>query len=309
MSKVLVSPRSLTRDGHPSLDLLKQAGYEVVFCTPGKQPDEDELLRLLPGCVGFLAGVETISEKALEAATDLKVISRNGTGIDNIDLDAAGRLGITICKTEGANAKGVAELTIGLMYALARFIPLLDGKMKHETWERKKGIELEGRVLGLVGCGQIGKEVALRALGVGMKVTAFRRHPDRSFAPSDRFSWGSFEEVIEKSDVISLHRPASPSGEPVVDAGVIAKMKRGVYLINTSRASLIDEASALEALDDGHIAGLATDVYVKEPPEDYRLVRHERVIATPHLGGYTSESVDRATTAAVENIINTLKEK
>jgi phosphoglycerate dehydrogenase-like enzyme len=157
MGKVLISPRSLTRDGHPALDLLKEAGHEVVFCTPGKQPSEEELLRLLPGCVGFLAGVETISEKALESAKDLKVISRNGTGVDNIDLEAAERLGIAICKTEGANAKGVAELTIGLMYALARFLPLHDAKMKNETWERKKGIELEGRVLGLVGCGQIGK--------------------------------------------------------------------------------------------------------------------------------------------------------
>jgi D-3-phosphoglycerate dehydrogenase len=309
MSKVLISPRSLTRDGHPSLDLLKESGYEVVFCTPGKQPTEEELVSLLPGCVGFLAGVEKITAKALEAAKELKVISRNGTGIDNIDLEAAGRLGITICKTEGANAKGVAELAIGLMYALARLLPFHDGKMKSETWERKKGIELEGRMLGLVGCGQIGKEVTLRALGVGMKVTAFRRHPDRSFAPSDSFSWGTFDEVIEKSDVISLHRPASPSGEPVIDAGVISRMKRGVYLINTSRASLIDEASALEALDGGHIAGLATDVYVKEPPDDYSLVHHERVIATPHLGGYTNESVDRATTAAVKNIINTLNEK
>ena len=309
MSKVLISPRSLTRDGHPSLDLLKEAGYEVVFCTPGKQPTEEELIRLLPGCVGFLAGVEKITAKALDAAQGLRVISRNGSGIDNIDLEAAERLGITICKTEGANAKGVAELTIGLMYALVRLIPLHDRTMKSERWERKKGIELEGRTLGLVGCGQIGKEVALRALGVGMKVTAFRRHPDRSFAPSDSFRWGSFEEVIEESDVISLHRPASPSGKPVIDGGVISRMKKGVCLINTSRASLIEDASVLEALDRGHVAGFATDVYEKEPPDDYSIVHHERVIATPHLGGYTDESVDRATTAAVENIINTLKAK
>jgi D-3-phosphoglycerate dehydrogenase len=309
MSKVLISPRSLTRDGHPSLDLLKEAGYEVVFCTPGKQPTEEELIRLLPGCIGFLAGVEKITAKALDAAQGLKVISRNGSGIDNIDLEAAERLGITICKTEGANAKGVAELTIGLMYALVRLIPLHDRTMKSERWERKKGIEIEGRTLGLVGCGQIGKEVALRALGVGMKVTAFRRHPDRSFAPSDSFRWGSFEEVIEDSDVISLHRPASPSGNPVIDGGVISRMKKGVYLINTSRASLIEDASVLEALDGGHVAGFATDVYEKEPPDDYSIVHHECVIATPHLGGYTDESVDRATTAAVENIINTLKAK
>ncbi len=309
MSKVLISPRSLTRDGHPSLDLLREAGYEVVFCTPGKQPTEEELIRLLPGCVGFLAGVEKITAKALDAAKGLKVISRNGSGIDNIDLEAAERLGITICKTEGANAKGVAELTVGLMFALVRLIPLHDRTMKSERWERKKGIELEGCTLGLLGCGQIGKEVALRALGVGMKVAAFRRHPDLSFAPSDSFSWGSFDEVIEKSDMISLHRPASPSGKPVIDEGAILKMKKGVYLINTSRASLLEDASVLKALDDGHIAGFATDVYDKEPPDDYSLVHHERVIATPHLGGYTDESVDRATTAAVENIINTLKAK
>jgi len=308
MSKVLITPRSLTRDGHPSLNLLKEAGYELLFSTPGKQPDEDELLKLLPGCVGYLAGVEKISAKALESARDLKVISRNGSGIDNIDLKAAEQLGITICRTEGANAKGVAELTIGLMFALARFIPFHDAKMKAGAWERRKGLEFEGRTLGLIGCGQIGKETAVRALGLGMQVKAYRRNPDRSFAPSDRFSWVQLEELLESSDVISLHRPANPDGTPVVTATLIGRMKRGVLIINTARASLLDESAVLGGLEDGSIAGVATDVYHKEPPEDYSLVNHDRVIATPHLGGFTEESVDRATTEAVENIIKTLKE-
>jgi phosphoglycerate dehydrogenase-like enzyme len=307
MDKVLVTPRSLTRDGHPSLDLLKEAGYEVVFSTPGKQPTEEELVSLLPGCVGYLAGVEKISARALESAGDLKVISRNGSGIDNIDPEAAKRLGITICRTEGANAKGVAELTIGLMFALARFIPFHDSKMKGETWERRKGVELEGRTLGLIGCGQIGKETVVRALGLGMNVVAYRRHPDRDFKPSDRFSWVSLEELLERSDVISLHRPANQDGTPVVKKELIGSMKRGVLLVNTARASLLDEQAILEALEDGRLAGVATDVYVKEPPDEYRLVKHDRVIATPHLGGFTTESVDRATTEAVENIITTLK--
>jgi phosphoglycerate dehydrogenase-like enzyme len=306
MNKVLITPRSLTRDGHPSLDLLKKAGYEVTFSTPGKQPTEEELIALLPGCVGYLAGVEKISARALEAAGDLKVISRNGSGIDNIDLDAAKGLGITICRTEGANAKGVAELTIGLMFSLARFIPFHDARMKAETWERRKGLELEGRTLGLVGCGQIGKETAMRALGIGMKVHAYRRNPDRTFAPSDQFSWVTQEELLESSDVISLHRPANPDGTPVVTGAMISAMKKGVLLINTARASLLDERAVLEALDSGHIGGAATDVYVKEPPEDFSLVGHDRVIATPHLGGFTKESVDRATTEAVQNIIDTL---
>ncbi len=307
MRKVLVTPRSLTLSGHPSFRLFEKEGYEVIFSTPGKQPSEEELLNILPGCIGYLAGVEKISRKVLENSKELKVISRNGSGVDNIDLETAERLNISICKTEGANAKGVAELTIGLMFSLVRFLPFHDASMKSETWERKKGIELENRTMGLVGCGQIGQEVAVRSLGLGMSVAAFRRHPDPSFSPSDKFSWVSLDELSERSDIVSLHRPANPAGEPVIDAPFIEKLRRGVYLINTSRASLIDEKAVLEALNRGHIAGVATDVYEKEPPDDFSLVKHERVIATPHLGGFTAESVDRATLAAVENIINTLK--
>jgi phosphoglycerate dehydrogenase-like enzyme len=307
MNKVLITPRSLSRDGHPSLDLLKDAGYEIVFGTPGKQPTEDELIEKLPGCAGYLAGVEKVSAKALDAADVLKVISRNGSGVDNIDLEAAGKKEIAVCRTEGANAKGVAELTIGLMFSLARFIPHHDGVLKSEGWERRKGVELEGRTLGLIGCGMIGQEVALRALGVGMKVLAYRRHPDRGFQPSDDFRWAGQDELFAQSDVVSLHRPANPDGTPVVTAGVLGKMKRGACLINTARASLIDEKAVSAALDDGRLAGIATDVYEKEPPEDYTLAKHDRVIATPHLGGYTVESVDRATLAAVQNIIDTLK--
>jgi D-3-phosphoglycerate dehydrogenase len=306
MKKILVTPRSLTKAGHPALDRLRQAGYEVIFSTPGKQPDEEELLRLLLDCVGYLAGVEKVSAKVLESARELKVISRNGSGVDNIDLATAEKRGIRICKTEGANAKGVAELTVGLMFSLVRQVPFHDARMKAETWERRKGIELDSRTLGLIGCGQIGKEVAIRALGLGMKVIAYRRHPDRTFTPSDRFSWVSFEEVLRRSDIISLHRPASPTGEPVIDGGAISKMKKGVYIINSARASLIDETSVLKALENGRISGIATDVYAKEPPENYSLVKHERVIATPHLGGYTEESVDRATIDAIENLIDSL---
>jgi phosphoglycerate dehydrogenase-like enzyme len=304
--KVLITPRSLTKDGHPSFDMLRKKGYEVVFCTPGKQPDEDELVRLLPGCVGYLAGVEKVSARALEAAKDLKVISRNGTGIDNVDLAAAERLKIKVCKTEGANARGVAELTVGLILALARHIAYHDAKMKAKQWERRKGLEVENRTLGLVGCGKIGEEVARMALGLGMKVIAFRRNPDLSFAPSPRFRWVSMEEVLKSADVVSLHRPGSPGGEAVIDGAAIAKMKKGVFIVNTARASLLDESAVLEGLAVGRIGGVALDVYAEEPPKKHDLMQHERVIATPHLGGFTDESVDRATTEAVENLLANL---
>ena len=178
--------------------------------------------------------------------------------------------------------------------------------MKEGVWERIRGIELEGRVLGLIGCGQIGQHVALLSLGFGMRVLAYRRNPDPSFSPSEEFQYVSLNELLPQSDIISLHRPAPLSGKPFIAAEVMKKMKKGVYLINTARASLIDEKAVLEALGNGHVAGLATDAYAKEPPSDFRLVKHDRVIALPHVGGFTGESVLRATSQAVDNLINNL---
>src|SRR4030042_4101923 len=150
MAKILITPRSLTQKGHPELDKLKKAGYELIFSTPGVQPDENELLKLLPDCIGMLAGVEKISAKVLESAKNLKAISRNGTGVDSIDLKAAERLNIKILRAEGANARGVVELTIGLLFSLIRAIPFSSTEMKLGKWSRKQGIEIEGRTLGII---------------------------------------------------------------------------------------------------------------------------------------------------------------
>ena len=307
MKKILVTPRSLTRAGHPALNLLKDAGYEVIFSTPGKQPDEAELLGLLPGCVGMLAGVEKISANVLEAAKDLQVISRNGVGIDNIDIDTAERLNIKIMRTIGANARGVAELAIGFLFSGVRFIPYSDMKMKAGEWSRKKGIEINGRTLGLIGCGHVGKIVAQMALGLGMHVIAYDLYPDTSFHPSPNFTFMAFDEVLERSDVLSLHCPAPQNGKPVIDKAAIAAMKKRSYIINTARAALIDEEALLEGLQSGQVAGFATDVYTTEPPEASPLLSHENVITTPHIGGFTTESVDNASRVAVENLLECLK--
>ncbi len=307
MERILVTPRSLTKEGDPALSLLTDAGYELVMSSPGKQPEKAELLKLVPHCVGWLAGVETIDGEILKAAGKLKVISRNGTGIDNIDLKAAEALGISVMRAEGANARGVAELTMGLLFALARSIPYCDIRLNSGAWLRRKGIELEGRTLGLVGCGKIGKLVAGMALGMGMKVLAYDAYPDRSFAPGSRFSFADFDTVVSGSDVLSLHCPAQKDGKPIITAEVIGKMKKGAFLINTARASITDEKAVLEGLEQGKLAGFATDVYEKEPPEPSPLQKHERVISTTHIGGFTDESVSRATRIACENILAVLK--
>lgn len=303
--KIAVTPRSLSRSGHPALGALTAAGYEVIFPTPGRQPALDELRQFLPGCVGYLAGVEPISAEVLALCADLRVISRNGVGVDNIDLAAADALGITVARAVGANARGVAELAIGLMLAGLRYVPWSDSHLKAGAWARQEGIEVRDRMLGVVGCGQIGKQVVEMGLGLGMRVRAYDLYPDWSFCPPGDFAFCDLDTIWRSSDIISLHVP--PAGRPLVDAAVLAVMRRGSYLVNTARAALIDETAVLQAIESGVLRGYATDVYEQEPPVLTPLLRHERVICTPHAGGFTVESVERATEVAVANLLQVLE--
>ena len=305
MKRILVTPRSATKSGHPSLAALKQAGFEVVFSRPGVLPAEEDLLQYLPGCVGYLAGVETVSASVLETAKDLKVISRNGTGADAIDLVAAERLGIKVLRAQGANARGVAELAMALILCIARSLTQSDRSIKAQRWERHEGFELEGRTLGLVGCGQIGRLVTGFGLAFGMKIVAYDPIPGWKDAP-EGFRYTAFDELLRISDVISLHCPPGPEGRPILDRENIEKLKRGVIVINTARGGLIDDDAMLQALDSGHVKGIGLDVFDNEPPEDWRLARHPKAVSSPHIGGYTPESIDRAMDSAVQNLLDAL---
>lgn len=302
--RIAVTPRSISAGGHPALRQLEKAGYDVVYPAPGAVPNEQQLRSALRGCVGYIAGTERLSGSFLSEFPELKAISRNGVGIDSIDVDAAKRQGISVLTAPGANSQGVAELTIALMLSAVRGIPWHDGQLKAGKWVRHRGREVAGQTLGLLGCGQIGRRVAMMALGLGMKVLAFDAYPLETFRPSADFAWGSLDEVLRSADVVSLHMP--PSAEPVIGPATIGQLKRGAGIINTARASLVDDESALAALESGALAFLATDVFETEPPGRTPLVAHPNVIATPHLGGYTGESVDRATWAAVDNLLQAL---
>ncbi len=306
MAKILVTPRSLTKGGDPALEAFRKAGYEVVFCTPGKSPDEAELIRLLPGCVGWLAGVEKITDAALASADRLKAISRNGTGVDAIDLASAERRGIAVLRAEGANARGVAELALGLMLSLVRSVPFGDAGLKAGGWERRQGTELEGRTLGVIGTGRIGKLVTRFALAMDMRVMGFDAFPDPSWAGSVGLRYAGIDEVLASADIVTLHCPHTPGEKPLIDGQALGRMKKGAYLVNTARAGLVDAAAVLAALQAGTLAGYAVDAYDKEPPGPSPLLAHERVIATPHIGAFTAESVSRATQAAVENLLAAL---
>lgn len=300
--KILVTPRSLTTGGHPALDRLTAAGYEVVLGPSGKMPTPHDLVRLLPGCVGWLAGVEKITDDVLATAPDLRVISRNGTGVDAIDLAAARTRGIDVRRAEGANARGVAELAIGLILALARSIPLSDAAIKAGGWERRKGIELAGRPLGIVGCGKIGRIVAGLARGLGMRVLGH----DPFAQDSDDLPLVPLDDLVATSDMITLHCPPPADGSPLFDARRLALTRPGVLIVNTARHELIDTAALVAAIDTGRVAGAALDVFAAEPPLDRTHLTSDRIIATPHIGGFTDESVDRAADVAVDNLLEAL---
>jgi D-3-phosphoglycerate dehydrogenase len=302
---ILITPRSLSGNGHPHLQRIQEAGYELRFPTPGRQPTEEELIEAIQDCVGYLAGVEKISRSVLETAGKLKVISRNGVGVDNIDVETAERLGIAVEKAHGANARGVAELTVALMLAVSRLVPQTHAAIKRGDWNRWKGRELRGKTLGLIGCGNIGQETARIALGLEMKILSFDPDPDLKFNPGSDFAFTSFEDLLKESDVLSLHCPQRE--KPIIDRRIITTFKENAVLINTARAELIDEMAVYEALEQGLLFGFGTDVFSTEPPEPSALIRHNRVVTTAHIGGFTTESIERATSAAVDNILKYLQ--
>ena len=197
---------------------------------------------------------------------------------------------------------------MGLILSLARSIPFSDSSIKSGGWDRRAGIELEGLTLGIIGCGKIGRLLAKFALGMDMRVLGFDVMPDPLFQPSEQFRWATLNELVSQSDVISLHCPAPADGKPLIDAAAIERMKKGVLIVNTARHELIDRTALLAALERGQVAGAALDVFATEPPAaDDLLTASDRVIATPHIGGLTAQSVDRAMTVAVGNLLEALR--
>jgi D-3-phosphoglycerate dehydrogenase len=248
---------------------------------------------MLRDCDGYIAGLDVIDRVALEGANKLRVIARYGVGVEKVDLAAAREKDIVVCNTPGANSKAVAELTVGLMLAAARQIPMTSNSTRGGGWLRLTGMALEGKTIGLIGLGAIGKYVVRRLVGFECKLVAYDPYPDRAFA--EQFSVGlvSLEHLLQTADIVSLHLPAAANTNGMVDAGFLSRMKPGAYLVNTARGELIDEDALANALESGHLAGAALDTFRHEPPgTDSPLMRQPNLIATPHLGAQTDEAIN-----------------
>lgn len=305
--RILITPRSLSKGGHPALQPLSDAGFELVMPAPGATPSEADLIAALPGCSGWLAGVEPVTEAVIAAATDLRVISRNGTGVDNLPVALLAARGIELRRAEGTNARAVAELALTLALAGLRDVVPTHAGMREGAWPRRVGSEIAGARVGVIGLGAIGAGFAEMCLALGARVQGFD-----PFAPEDRitqanFTRCSFDEALTGAEVLSLHAPMPSDGSPLLDAAALARLAPGAVVVNTARAGLVRDADMLDALNAGQVGTYATDVFHTEPPEPSDLLRHGRVVTTTHIGGFTNASVDRSTRRAVDNLLEVLR--
>ena len=285
---VLVTPTSYGRND-PKLitELEKQAG-KVTYNSSGKPLSSAQVAELLPGVDGYIAGLDVIDAAALATAGRLQVIARYGVGISNVDLAAAREKGIVVTNTPGANAKSVAELTMGLILNLVR--PIIDAaaQTRQGEWPRTKGHSLVDKTIGLIGLGAIGKEVARRLAGFDCQVLAYDVIVDDAFAAAHNVAIVSLEELLQQADIVSLHLPVLPQTSGMVNGEFIQQMKSGAYLINTSRGELVDEKELYAALTAGKLAGAALDAFSQEPPgAENPLLQLPQVIPTPHMGAHT----------------------
>ena len=290
--------------GHDELDLLKPYGEVILYGT--KAAGEQELIDRLKGAAALIniRAYSSFTADVLAALPDLKIISILGTGTDNVDLEAASRLGIAVTNVPGASTVSVAELAIALMFAAARHVARADRAIRSGQWQHVQGIELRGKTMGIVGLGAIGQEVAIMARGLGMKVVAWSMTPDDERMRRVGATPVELNELLATSDVVSLHLRSSARTAGVIGARELSLMKPSAILVNTARGALVDETALAKALASGRLGAAGLDAFIQEPlPSDSPLLKLDNVVLTPHFGWVTDEATARLRQVPVVNLI------
>ncbi|MDI3310420.1 MAG: phosphoglycerate dehydrogenase [Thermoanaerobacterium sp.] len=305
--KILITPRSFGKTSNVPFEMLKKYDYEIIRNESGKPYEESELINIIKDIDGIIVGLDKITSNVLKNAKKLKVITKYGVGMDNIDIEEAEKLGIKITFTPGANKESVADLAFSLMLCLSRNVIKLDNIVRSNKWEKIVGYEVYGKTLGIVGTGSIGKGVAKRAAGFDMKILAYDKYPDYDFADKIGMKYVDKKTLLEESDFITLHIPLSDETYHFIDEEEFNIMKNTAYIINTSRGGIINENALYNALKDKKIAGAALDAFEEEPPLNSKLFELDNVILSPHCGASTKEATDRMGIMAVEGLISVLE--
>ncbi|HDR27415.1 hydroxyacid dehydrogenase, partial [Rhodovulum sp.] len=289
-----MAPKVLVSDAlsETAVQIFRNRGIEVDF-RPDLGKDKDALIAAIGQYDGLaIRSATKVTEKVLEAATNLKVIGRAGIGVDNVDIHAASRKGVIVMNTPFGNSITTAEHAISMMMAVARQIPEANASTHAGKWEKSRfmGVELTAKTLGLIGCGNIGSIVADRAIGLKMKVLAYDPFLSEERAEKLGVTKVELDELLHRADFITLHVPLTEKTANILSRENLARTKKGVRIINCARGGLVDEVALAEMLKSGHVAGAAFDVFAEEPAKENVLFNLPNVVCTPHLGASTTEA-------------------
>ena len=304
--KVVVGSRSRSRSKE-AMEILEKNGYILELNPFDRTMTEDELIERIKGASALVAGSDKVTKRVLEAGSPtLKIVAKQGVGYNTIDIEAAKELGIAVTITPGANSKSVADLTMGLILNAARNISGMDRAIRNNEWYRYTGCELNNKIIGIVGMGHIGGEVAKRAYAFGMKILAYDIYPRQDFIEKYNVTYVSLEKLFKQSDVITLHAPTIKATENMINRDSLNLMKSTAILVNAARGELINEEDLYEALKNKKIGFAALDVYKNEPLKNSKLTDLENIVFTAHAGAYTKSAIIGAGVIASEEIVRVL---
>ena len=303
MFKIAITTSSFAKYDTTPLELCREKGCEIVLNPYGRKINPHELPELAKGAVGLIAGTETISKQTLRSLPSLKVISRCGAGLDNIDLHAADRIGIKVFNTPDAPMLAVAELTVGLILNLLRGVNPMDNIIRSGGWKKLMGNLLYGKKVGIIGFGRIGQKVGefLSIFGVELAYCDIENK-----SPLISCSRKSFEKILNWADIITLHLSASGKKCPIIGSNELKLMKKGSWLVNVSRGGVVDEKALYYTLKKGHLSGAALDVFEEEPYTGPLSGLHN-VLLTPHIGSYAREARIKMEIEAARNLLKGLE--
>jgi len=303
---VLVLPWKYAGDHERIARLLERYGCRLVD-RPVEYPlTEDQLVELVKDVDGLITGIEPITARVLANANRLKVISTSGVGYNHIDIDEATRRGIAVCICAGCNNRSVAELALGMMFALARRIGEADRALRRGQWQPLFGTELFGKTLGIIGLGRAGKTLGVLGRALSMRVLAYDIAWDIPFAAANGIDYVPLERLLQESDFVSIHVPLTPQTHYLINEETLSLMKPSAFLINLARGPVVKQSALVEALRAGKIAGAGLDVFEVEPLTENPFAEFENVIMTPHIGGSTEEARERTLFLAITNVCNVL---
>ncbi len=306
MEKILTTPRSYGKNMPQLFEALEGAGYEVVRNTTGGILDREQMKAMIADCVGVIVGVDPLDAEILACAPKLRAVSKYGVGVDNIDLEYCAAHDIKVSRTVGANSEAVADYAMALMLAVARRVPMIDRKCRRMDWGKITTRDVSHATLGLFGLGAIGRHVARRAQGFGMRVIAYDPYWPEDFARENDIARADADTIFREADFISLHLPLMPETEGFVGERELSLMKSTAILINTARGALVDEKALLTALKENRIYGAGLDAFAHEPPEDDDWFSLDNVVLGSHCAASTTGATENMGRMATDNLLRDL---